>query len=247
MVGSVWAPEVQAVFDRAGRLGTRRVRVDGRTVRVQTPFPSPTDWRDRWIYFLLVDRFNNAAAAPRAEPWDGVHDRFQGGTLEGVRRQLGYLAELGVGAIWLSPVLKNCQYLEGSYHGYGIQDFLRVDPRFAARPNRAEAELRALVDEAHARGMHVILDVVLNHVGDVFAYRCDGDGLCQRTNGALASSRSEPYTIHWRDEAARPASTGPKRRRTRCRTRPSTRSSCGATSCSAGAASAASRAATSSR
>src|SRR5262245_184161 len=204
MVDSIWAPEVQAALDQAGRPGARRVRVGNRSVRIPTAFPSPADWRDRWIYFLLVDRFNRPTAPPAAAPWDGAHDLFQGGTLEGVRQQLAYLADLGVGAIWLSPVLKNCQYLSGTYHGYGIQDFLRVDPRFASRPARAEQELRALVDEAHARGMHVILDVVLNHVGDVFAYECDGDQLCQSANGALASGRAEPYTIHWRDASGAP-------------------------------------------
>jgi glycosidase len=204
MLTSVWADEVQAVLDQAGRPGNRQVRVGNRTVRIPTPFPSPADWRDRWIYFLLIDRFDNPAAPPAAAPWDGVHDLFQGGTLEGVRQRLGYLAELGVGAIWLSPVLKNCQYLPGSYHGYGIQDFLRVDPRFASQPEHAEEELRALVDEAHARGMHVILDVVLNHAGDVFAYRCDGDPLCQQSGGAMASGRADGYTIEWRDQDGAP-------------------------------------------
>ena len=115
------------------------------------PFPSPADWRDQWIYFLLVDRFDNPAAPPRNPPFDGPCNLFQGGTFDGVRRQLDYLGHLGVGAIWLSPVLKNCQYNPATYHGYGIQDFLAIEPRFcrdpdAARrdPRLAEEELRAL-------------------------------------------------------------------------------------------------------
>jgi glycosidase len=110
----------------------------------------------------------------------GCTDNFRGGTFNGVREQLDYLQQLGVGALWLSPVLKNCQYSPFTYHGYGIQDFLQVDPRFAsdpqaakASPELAEAELRALVDEAHARGIHVIFDIVLNHAGDVFEYVLD--------------------------------------------------------------------------
>ena len=125
-----------------------------------------------------MDRFNNPTAAPRQPPWDGVHGGFQGGTLQGIQAQLDYLQQLGVGALWLSPVLKNCQYQDGTYHGYGIQDFLAIDPRFASDPDQAratptlvEGEFRELIDQAHARGMYVILDIVLNHTGDVFEYQ----------------------------------------------------------------------------
>jgi pullulanase/glycogen debranching enzyme len=68
------------------------------------PFPSPADWRDHWIYFLLVDRFDNPSAPPRsADPCD----TYQGGSFAGIKRRLPYLKDLGVGAIWLSPVLMN--------------------------------------------------------------------------------------------------------------------------------------------
>ena len=148
----------------------------------------------------LVDRFNNPAAPPRFS-WDGAHGAFQGGTLNGIREQLDYLQQLGVGALWLSPVMKNCQF-EESYHGYGIQDFVAIDPRLASDPEEArrnpalvEAELRALVDAAHERGIYVILDIVLNHVGDVFEYAFD-DG----AGSGLAPWRDDPpYAIRWRD------------------------------------------------
>src|SRR4029079_1647785 len=74
---------------------------------------SPADWRDIWIYFLMIDRFNHPAAPPRNLPFDARFGGFQGGTLAGIRQQLGYLKELGVGALWLTPVLKNCQFLNG--------------------------------------------------------------------------------------------------------------------------------------
>ena len=167
------------------------------------PFASPADWRDQWIYFALVDRFNNPAAAPK-HSWDGAHNAFQGGTLNGLRDQLDYLKELGVGALWLSPVLKNCQYQE-SYHGYGIQDFIAIDPRLASDPEAArqnpalvEHELRALVNAAHARGIYVIFDIVLNHTGDVFEYVLDGG----RGDG-MAPWRNERYPIRWRDADGR--------------------------------------------
>ena len=194
--------EVRAAFDSVRAPRTKRVTIDGKPLEVPTPFPSPGDWRDQWIYFLMVDRFNNPQAPPRFGPFDGMHGVFQGGTLNGVRAQLDYLQQLGVGALWLSPVQKNCQYSDFTYHGYGIQDFLEIDPRFASDPAAAKAnpklvedELRALVDEAHARGIHVIFDIVLNHAGDVFEYVLD-DG----RRAAEAEFRDGGYRINWRDE-----------------------------------------------
>src|SRR6266545_3309351 len=202
MPTSIMSPDIQAVFDQARSLQTRRVVLGSNTVDIPTPFPSPEDWRDQWIYFLLVDRFNNSKAPPRFAPFDGLHGIFQGGTFNGVREQLDYLKQLGVGAIWLSPVLKNCQYNPFTYHAYGIQDFLQVEPRFASDPQAAKAnpalaenELRALVDEAHARGIYVIFDIVLNHTGDVFEYVLDNG-----SHVAAADGRNFPYTINWRDQ-----------------------------------------------
>src|SRR5436305_12879788 len=73
--------------------------------------PSPPDWRDQWIYFLMIDRFNNRLAAPRHAPFDDPHfANFQGGTFRGVAAQVPYLKELGAGAIWISPALRNLSY-----------------------------------------------------------------------------------------------------------------------------------------
>jgi glycosidase len=149
--------------------------------------PSPEDWRDCWIYFLMVDRFNNPAAPP-VSAFDGKFGGFQGGTIDGMRAQLDYIKALGAGAVWFTPVLKNCQFLDGqanagTYHGYGIQSFLEIDPRFASDPANAAKELRRFVDEAHAKGLYVIFDIVLNHTGDVFAY----------PSGSQASFRDTPY------------------------------------------------------
>jgi glycosidase len=151
---------------------SRTVMVDGQPHVVQVPFPSPGDWRDRWIYFLMIDRFNNPAGPPSGA-WNRRFDFRQGGTFDGVRAQLGYLADLGVKAIWLSPVLKNARANRAyNYHGYGQQDFLNVDERFASDGQlaTAERELAALVDEAHARDICVLLDIVLNHGARVFDY-----------------------------------------------------------------------------
>lgn len=119
MPSSLYSPQFQAVLDAA-------------TAPAQPAFPSPADWRDQWIYFLMVDRFNNAAAPPRHLPFDDPDCyQYQGGKFSGVRAQLLYIKGLGAGAIWLSPVLKNAMFDQGSYHGYGIQDFLSANPFFA--------------------------------------------------------------------------------------------------------------------
>ena len=107
MPTSIWSPEVQTVFDQARVPGTRRVQVGDQSIEIPSPFPSPEDWRDRWIYFIMVDRFNNPGAPPRHLPWDSEYGDFQGGTINGIRQQLDYLQKLGAGALWLSPVLKN--------------------------------------------------------------------------------------------------------------------------------------------
>jgi hypothetical protein len=82
-------------------------------------FPSPEDWRDTPIYFLVLDRFNNPAAPPNNLPFDAQFPQFQGGTYQGVIAQLDYIKSLGFGAIWLSPVLKNRLSDPSAYHGYG--------------------------------------------------------------------------------------------------------------------------------
>lgn len=157
------------------------------------PFPSPEDWRDQWIYFLMVDRFNNPAAGPRSQ-WDHCAMNRQGGNFEGIRQQLGYIRDLGAGALWLTPVLKNRRSPDNeSHHGYGIMDFLTVDPEFGTTPQQAEAQFIHLVDEAHAHGLYVILDIVINHAGDIFAYDVNG------TPSGEAVWSDAARTIYWRD------------------------------------------------
>ena len=149
-------------------------------------YPSPADWRDEVLYFLLVDRFSDSREDSRplldrqnltaarqswnggSWRWDqwaesGAH-RWQGGTLKGVKSKLGYLKTLGVTALWLSPVFKQRAHLD-TYHGYGIQDFLEVDPRLGTR-----RDLVDLIAAAHAKGMRVILDIIFNHSGANWVY-----------------------------------------------------------------------------
>ena len=133
------------------------------------------------IYFLLPDRFAKPDPQPEAARdgdrlvtgYDPTDPKFyHGGSLRGVVRQLGYIQGLGATALWLAPVFVN-QPVQGppgresaGYHGYWITDFLHVDPHFGT-----DADLHALVSAAHARGMKVYLDIVVNHTADVIRYR----------------------------------------------------------------------------
>ena len=146
--------------------------------------PSPADWRDETLYFLLPDRFSDGqeqtrpfldrgdltAARPVAKRGDGIDGRNRArrdgrvGRCAGFAPKLGYLKGLGVTAIWIGPIFKQRGHLD-SYHGYGIQDFLDVDPHFGDRRDLVE-----LVADAHAAGLRIILDVIFNHSGSNWLY-----------------------------------------------------------------------------
>lgn len=165
--------------------------------KIPYPFPSPADWRDHWIYFLLVDRFDNPAAPPNPDEYPC--NVYQGGNFAGIRQRLPYLKELGVGALWISPVLINPQWFGDYWGGYGTLDFLRIEPRFCSDPEQArqdpalaDKEFRDLVDEAHSLGIYVILDIVLNHVGDVFNYEGMRDHAPWKGDG-------REYDVYWRN------------------------------------------------
>ncbi|MGB5156475.1 alpha-amylase family glycosyl hydrolase [Desulfobacterium sp. N47] len=151
---------------------------------------SPGDWRDQVFYFLLPDRFSNGKERPgrlldadistveglakvralRKTDWlwnkwqDSGENRFQGGTLAGVRSKLNYLEKLGISTLWIGPVFRQRVELN-TYHGYGVQDFLDVDPRFGSR-----RDLIDLVNAAHDRNMYVVLDIIFNHSGCNWLY-----------------------------------------------------------------------------
>jgi glycosidase len=167
------------------------------------------DWRDQVIYEIVVDRFDDAD--DDSDAWAGVGPvpndlaRWQGGDWRGITRRLDYLAGMGVTTLWISPIVAGVARTEEAdgYHGYWAADFTRLEPRFGD----LEA-LRELVDEAHARGMTVIVDVVVNHTGRVFAYDLDGDGVVDADGGELepAYRPDGPYDapLVWL-EAAPPA------------------------------------------
>ena len=138
----------------------------------KTYFDIEREWREDFIYFLMVDRFHDdSARAPvrQAGRTAGIStpDDFYGGKIRGITRNLDYIAGLGCTAIWLSPVLGNN---DGAYHGYNINNYLDVDPRFGTKQDLVD-----LVGAAHRRNppIRIILDVVINHSGDNWAYPND--------------------------------------------------------------------------
>jgi glycosidase len=149
-------------------------------------YPSPEDWRNEILYFLIPDRFSDGREATRplldrerlaeiraaaAGGWNwqkwqqSGSRRWQGGTIRGIESKLPYLAELGVTSIWVGPIFRQRINHDGTYHGYAIQDFLDVDPHLGTRE-----DLVHLVEAAHARGMRIILDVIFNHSGPNWVY-----------------------------------------------------------------------------
>ncbi len=160
---------------RAGGTPSSIAQIDLTPPPGRTYFQSEREWREEFIYFLMVDRFHDdqpRACVPRAGRSAGVAvpDDFYGGKIRGITRNLDYIAGLGCTAIWLSPVFENNP---GAYHGYNINNYLSVDPRFGTKQ-----DLIDLVTAAHAykrngqpHPLRVILDVVINHSGDNWTYQ----------------------------------------------------------------------------
>ncbi|HXF61420.1 MAG TPA: alpha-amylase family glycosyl hydrolase, partial [Caldilineaceae bacterium] len=133
------------------------------------------------LYFVMPDRFADGSdvndegglsgdrLATGFDPTDKGF--YHGGDLAGLMEKLDYLEQMGVTAIWMTPVFKN-KPVQGSgadisagYHGYWVTDFTQLDPHFGAND-----ELDALIEEAHSRGIKVFFDIILNHTADVIQY-----------------------------------------------------------------------------
>ncbi|HXX42804.1 MAG TPA: alpha-amylase family glycosyl hydrolase [Chthoniobacterales bacterium] len=119
-------------------------------------------WQSQNIYQIITDRFFDGD--PSNNNADGTYDpaagsSVHGGDFKGIQQKLDYIKSLGATAIWISPVVKNTA---GQYHGYSGWDFYNVDPHWGTL-----TDLQNLVNAAHARGIQVIDDIVLNHGGDL--------------------------------------------------------------------------------
>jgi len=133
------------------------------------------DWRDEVVYQVLVDRFANGDVNNDFNVSLDPNDlaRYQGGDYEGLIAEADYLSQLGITAIWISPVVANVEEDAGvaGYHGYWTQDFTSVNPHFGDI-----AKLRQLVEVMHDRDIKVIVDIVVNHVGQLFYYDINRNG-----------------------------------------------------------------------
>lgn len=132
-------------------------------------------WNRTVLYFVVLDRFADGDSSNDADVNLTTKGTFHGGDLKGLRAQLGEIADLGVTALWITPVVKNVPgfvtgagFPDWAYHGYWPDDFTAIDPRFGT-----EADLKGLVDDAHRRGIRVLLDVVYNHAGYNSRYLAD--------------------------------------------------------------------------
>jgi glycosidase len=163
-------------------------------------------WSEDVIYFVMADRFRDADTSnnipkdsdPKLyDPTQENINLYHGGDLRGLEKAIktGYFNDLGVTALWLTPVLKNVWRSgydlggwKSGYHGYWTQDWLDIDPHLVSREsldgkpysddaNGRMEHYRDFVKLAHSKGIKVIQDVVLNHAGPVFYYDADNDGV----------------------------------------------------------------------
>lgn len=148
---------------------------ENRIVKMNEKQEVPFVWEGANLYFLLTDRFNNGDTSNdinfdrTQEP--GKLRGFEGGDLKGITQKIedGYFSELGVNAIWMTPIVEQIHggTDEGTgvtygFHGYWTKDWSAIDPNFGTKE-----DLKTLVKAAHKKGIRVLLDAVINHTGPV--------------------------------------------------------------------------------
>lgn len=150
---------------------------------IDLPHYSKRDIKDEVFYFVLPDRFSNGdssndlGSTTKAISRGGFNPTnkmaFHGGDLKGLTNKLSYIENLGVTAIWLTPILRN-QAVQGDitgYHGYWVLDFTELDPHLGSNK-----DLKNFINEAHARNIKVFFDIITNHTADVVKYKeCHGE------------------------------------------------------------------------
>lgn len=136
-------------------------------VAAPSAVPRQASWADAILYFVILDRYADGDEANDVAVDPSRPGYFHGGDLAGLIARLDDIADLGVTALWVTPVVDNIDHAvtgagfpDYAYHGYWADDFYALDERFGT-----EDELKALVEACHARGIAVLLDVVYNHAG----------------------------------------------------------------------------------
>ena len=123
-----------------------------------------TDFRDETIYFVMTTRFYDGDPSNNTQCWDNQSanqgDPAWRGDFKGLIEKLDYIKALGFTTVWITPVVENASGYD--YHGYHAFNFSKVDHRYESN----DVSFQTLIDEVHARGMKIILDIVLNHTGN---------------------------------------------------------------------------------
>ncbi|MGA1621421.1 MAG: alpha-amylase family glycosyl hydrolase [Synechocystis sp.] len=189
------------------------------TAEFEFLFTRSIEFRQETIYFIIVDRFNDGDPSNNhlGNPvlYDGTRQKwgkYWGGDLQGIIDKLDYLQNLGVTALWLSPLfeqVEEMQFENAAMHGYWTKDFKRINPRFLD-PQEENSLLKSntftrLIDEMHRRGMKLILDIVCNHSSpDVNGHKGelydDGTLIADFYNDVNDWYYHNPEITDWEDE-----------------------------------------------
>ncbi len=149
--------------------------IKANVVEPTSSIEAPFVWEGANLYFLLTDRFNNGDTSNDIN-FDRTKETaklrgFEGGDLKGITQKIkeGYFTDLGINAIWMTPIVEQIHggTDEGTgvtygFHGYWAKDWTNIDPNYGT-----EEDLHELVKEAHAKGIRIVLDAVINHTGPV--------------------------------------------------------------------------------
>lgn len=150
-----------------------QVEVTARTKKNVKDF----DWDESVIYFMVTDRFfdgnesNNTASGAKTYGKDNA-GLYHGGDFAGITQKLDYLEDLGINTIWITPIVENIPGVtvtdtgkedvpyNAAYHGYWASDFTKLNPTLGTKE-----EFQTLIDQAHNRGIRIMVDIVVNHAG----------------------------------------------------------------------------------
>ncbi|WNC68684.1 alpha-amylase family glycosyl hydrolase [Thalassotalea nanhaiensis] len=164
---------------------TTHVETQIKTAKISAELPHylERDIRDEVFYFVMPDRFHNGdssndnGSATILESQGGFdptsNGHYHGGDIIGLKEKLPYLQDMGITAIWMTPIMRN-QAVQGDssgYHGYWVLDFTEIDPHLGSNQ-----DLKDLIDAAHALNMKVFFDIIANHSADVIKFKeCHGE------------------------------------------------------------------------
>ncbi|MDE6754372.1 MAG: starch-binding protein [Muribaculaceae bacterium] len=161
----------------AGLLAFSALSPLGLAAQAQGPdfstFDNRTDFRDETIYFAITTRFYDGDPTNNVLSWDGQADQIKNndpvwrGDFQGLIDKLDYIKALGFTAIWITPIVQNASGFD--YHGYHAMDFSKVDLRYESRKewgSPKDVTFKSLIDAAHAKGLKIVLDIVLQHTGN---------------------------------------------------------------------------------